>query len=133
MADGIKGAVGQLAVDVGEAVVKPVVDEVGKALEQGVQNVVSSPKQLTPAQQQQKQQQDAANLAEARRKVKFWQDLAAAQKAVREKQSKQQAQVQQVKANEKKVKQFEVVEKKKALTNVQLEGRKSEIKGRLGG
>jgi len=42
MSDGAKGNVGQLIADIGEAVVKPVVDEVGKAIEEGGQSIAGT-------------------------------------------------------------------------------------------
>lgn len=127
MADGVKG----VASDIGEAVVKPVVDEVGKAVEQGVQSVVSGPGVTTP-QQQQKQLEDAGKLSEARRKIKYWQDLETAQKAVRDKQKQEQQKVAQV-SQSKQIKQFEVVNKKKENMALQQAQRKTEIKKGVGG
>lgn len=53
---GIRGAVSEIGEQVQQAVVKPVKDQVGQALEEGAQSVVDTPKPQQQAQQQNSQQ-----------------------------------------------------------------------------
>jgi len=108
MSDGVKGAVAEAAKTVGEAVVKPVADEVGQVIEVGAQSVFGK----IPSQQnqQQKQRQDQLKIAEAQRRINWWKQIAAQQKSsqqgqVQEKMAKSQQQTQEIK-------QFEIVQKK---------------------
>lgn len=119
--------------DVGDAVVKPVADEVGKAIEQGVQAVVTGPKQLTPQQLQQKQVDKTNNLQEARRKIAWWRNLDEAQRKVREAEKQKQMQSLQVTQQQQQVKQFEITQKKKEDINLQRTKTKTEIKAGVGG
>lgn len=132
---GAKNIIGGTFEDVGEAVVTPIRDEVGKALEQGVQTVVSGPKTALPNKPQagNSKIETQKNLAEARRKIKWWQDLEEAQKRVREGQKQKQMQATQVVQEEKQIKQFEVVRKQKKDENLIRAQRKTEIKGGVGG
>lgn len=133
MSDSGKGPIGGTFEDVGEAIVKPVVDEIGKAIEAGVQ-AVTPQKTLDPATQQQKQISDQKNLVEARRKVEWWKALEAERNRVRQQnQQKLQAQGQQIQAKQQeKIKQFEIVKKKDniALKEAQF---KTEKRGGVGG
>lgn len=74
---------GQFAGEIKTAVAevaKDVKDAVGEMIEAGVQSVAGSP--LTPQQIQQKQQEDVKQLAEARRKLAFYQKTDAEQKKI---------------------------------------------------
>jgi hypothetical protein len=128
-----KNIIGGTFEDVSDAVVKPVSDEVGKAIESGVQAVVVGPKQLTPQQLQQKQTDTTNQLTEARRKITWWKSLDEAQKKVREEQKQKQMQTQQVDQQQKQVKQFEITQKKKEDINLQRAKTKTEIRGGVGG
>lgn len=113
MADGGSG-VKQFAGEMGQAasdVAKDIKDEVGQMVEQGVQSVVG-PK-LTPKQLQQKELERQKKMAEARRKIKWWQDIAAAQKAVREKEKQKELQRQQQTQQQQQIKQFTIEQKKR--------------------
>lgn len=137
MADGSVGAaISQGAKDIHEAVVKPVVDEVGKAIEEGVQAVVSGPKVLDPQAQQKKQEEEQKRKAWALRVIDWYKKLQDEQLKVRQAKQQQQMQVQQSDQQEKQVKQFKVMEeqkKKTEMTQLQRASRKSEIKGGMGG
>lgn len=132
--------------DISDAVVKPISDEVGKAIEQGVQAVVGGPKQLTPQPADAtrlsdegkamagKQAMEQANLIEARRKIAWWRALDEAQKKVREAEKQKQMQRKQVvQQQQQQVKQFESTQKKKEDLNLQRAKAKTEIKAGVGG
>lgn len=138
MNDGIKTGIGQAVADVGEAVVKPVVDEVGKALEEGVSSVVSGPKikPQDPLVQQQKQAEEAKRLSWARYVIDWYRRLQASQEKVRTQEQQKLAQIKQEETQENQGKQFEVIEQKRKeqqMNAVQLAGRKTEIKRGVGG
>lgn len=115
MADGgsgmkqFTGEMGQVAAEVA----KDVKDEVGQMIEQGVQSVVG--KQLTPQQVQQKQQDEQKQLAEARRKIKWYQDLTAAQKRVHEQEKQKQQQNQQAEQQQAENKKVEEAQRKQPI------------------
>ncbi len=141
MADGGKGPISGLRQNIGEAIVKPVVDEVGKALELGAQSVLNkSPQQpqtttpqLDPAQQQQIQMQEQVGLTDARRKIKYWQDLSAAQAKVREDQKRQEQERLKQDEKKKEVKQFQIQENKKQNIALQQAKTKTETRKGVGG
>ena len=94
--------VGEMKSTVAE-VAKDVKDTVGEMIEQGVQSVASP--QLTPQQIQQKQQDDANQIAEARRKIAFYKMTDEEQKSViqenRQKEAERiQAQQQEIQAKQ---------------------------------
>lgn len=70
-------------------VAQDIKDEVGQAIEQGVQSIAAPT--LTPQQVQQKQLQDQKDLAEARRKIAWYKKLDDSQKKVREASSQKEA------------------------------------------
>lgn len=131
----MKAGLSQVATDVKEAVVKPVVDEVGKAIEQGVQSVVN-PQSLDPAVQEKKKQEEEKKRQHVLRTIDWYKNIEDAQAKVRyEQQQKIQAKNQEEQQN-KQVKQFEVIEKQKKqaqLTHLEKESRKTELKGGVGG
>ena len=136
MSDGVKGAMQ----NIGEAVVKPVVDEVGKAIEVGVQSVLnrqpvqqSTTPQIDPLQQQQIKTTEQIGLVDARRKIKYWQDLGNAQAKVREDQKKKEQERLQEDPQKKKIKQFEIQEKKKENIALQQAKTKTEVRKGVGG
>lgn len=129
MSDGIKGLVS----DVGEAAVKPVVDEVGKALEQAAQSVVrgsgTGQNQNPP-----KPAEDQAKLVEARRKIAFWKNLADAQARVRAQEKAREEERLKAEEKKKEIKQFEVAKKQESLnTAVRAAQTRTEIKKGVGG
>ncbi len=136
MSDGIKGAVADTAQDISEGVVKPVRDEVGKAIEEGVQSVVGTPKALDPAAQQQKQQDEQKRLAWARHVINWYKNIQNAQEKVRAEQL-QKLQAKNAEEQQKKqVTQFEVLDKQKKrqeMSAAQIAARKTELKGGVGG
>lgn len=137
MADGVKGAVQ----NIGEAVVKPVAEEFGKAVEQGIQTVVQGPQNITPQQKpldvdQGRQLKEQKELAEARRKIAWWKSLGEAQREVREQEKQKKLQAQQsfgeAQDKQNQIKQFEVVKKKQDIALAAAQ-RKVEIKRGVGG
>ncbi|KKS70760.1 MAG: hypothetical protein UV41_C0014G0014 [Candidatus Daviesbacteria bacterium GW2011_GWA2_42_7] len=121
--------------DVGEAVVKPVTDEVGKAIESGVQSTVSGP-QIDPAVQQQKQMEDQKRKAWAIKVIEWNKNLQAAQAKVRqEAQQKTLQQKQEEDSQKQKVQQYKVVEqqKRQQVMAVQQAQTRTEVKKGPGG
>ncbi|MBI4035381.1 hypothetical protein HY383_00370 [Candidatus Daviesbacteria bacterium] len=116
MADsgGIKGIVAEVSQTTGE-VVKDVKDSVGQAIEQGAQSVAGT--QLTPQQLQQKELDRQKQLAETRRKLKWYQDLAVAQRKVREEEKQKLLQKQQLEEQEKQKKKMEEEQKKQLISS----------------
>lgn len=115
MADSGSG-VKQFSGEMGQAtseVIKDVKDEVGQMIEQGVQSIAG--KQLTPQQIQQKQLEEQQKLAQARRKIKWYQEIAAAQKRVREEERQKQQQRQQQEEQERQKKRLVEEQKKKVI------------------
>ena len=99
--------------DVGEAVVKPVSDEVGKAIEQGVQSTVSGP-QIDPAVQQQKQLEEQKKRNEAIWVINKYKKLDQAQLQVRQEARQKEMQKKQEEEQQKQqVQQYKVVEQQK--------------------
>lgn len=123
----VKPMIGSAIKTVGEAIVKPVADEVGKALEQGVQSVVSGPQsqqpQFTQGQIEQKRADEQSKYTEAQRKIQFWKKLDEEQRGVRETQRQTVQAKQQETAKKQEVKQFEIVEKKKETVVQQAQAR----------
>lgn len=132
MADG-RYPIGGTFEDVGEAVVKPVSDEVGKALEQGVQVVSGTGQQVSQANVQAKQIETRTRLAEARRKIKWWKDLEEAQKRVREGLKQKSFDSAQDRQKQQEIQQFEVSKKQQKNVTLERQKTKTEIKGGVGG
>lgn len=132
----IGGALKQAAVDVGEAVVKPVTDEVGKAVEQGAQSTFASP-QVDPAILQQKQVEGQKRKAWAIKVIEWNKNLQAAQQKVRQETQQKELQKKQEEQQQKeKVQQYRVIEQQKKqqqFSVAQLAERKAEIKRGPGG
>ena len=139
MSNGIKTGIGQVVADVGEAVVKPVVQEVGKAIEEGVQSVVSGPQPQQSQQHQppvEKQADEAKRLAWAKHVIEWNKNLQEAQAKVRQEEQQKMAQQKQEATQEKQVEQSEAIEQKRRtqqMNAAQLAGRKTEIKRGVGG
>ena len=123
----VKAAAAGAIRNVGEVVVKPAVDEVGKAIEQGVQSVIGGPQaqpQLTQGQIEQNRADEQNKYTEAQRKIQWWKKLDEEQRKVREQQkSLDAARDKQETAKKQKVKQFEIVEKKKETAVQQAQAR----------
>lgn len=121
MADGVKGTLSQLGADIQEAVVKPVTDEVGKALETGVKTVIHGPQStpVDPNLQAQKKVEEEKRKQWAHRVIDWHKNLANEQHKVRMQKQQKQTEETQVKQQEEQVK------------NVQLEQRKKQIPAEL--
>lgn len=142
---GIKANIGQFAADVGEALVDPVKDSVGEAIEQGVQAVVPTQKPIPQdPQEAQKQQQDQAKKQEENAKNLQWanQTIARYEKIeeeiaqIRMKKKQEEQQKQQEEQQEKQVKGFELQQqnqKSADLTALQNAKARTETKGGVGG
>lgn len=142
---GIKTGALQFAADVGETLIEPVKDQVGEAIEQGVQSVVSGPQQIPQNPQDiQKQQSDQANKqAENAKKLQWaqatiarYQKIDEEQAQVRMKKKQEEVAKQQEAQQEEQTEQFELQqqEQKSAdLTAIQRKARGIEIKGGVGG
>lgn len=136
MSDGFKSAVGQIGADMQEAVIKPVSDEVGKSIEQGVQSVVSGPPPVDPVSQQKKQEENQKKLAWAQKVIGWYKHMDDSQKKVRQEQQQKTQFEEQKEQQDKQVKQYKAVEKQQKgqqLTSVQQAARKTEIRGGVGG
>lgn len=138
MADGIGGALKQTATDIGEAIVKPVTDEVGKAIEEGAQQVTGSSqvKPLDPVVQQAKLVEDQKKRAWAIRVIEWNKKLQEEQQKVRQQNFQQDAGKKQEDQEKKKIKQFQIVEKQQKqmqMDATQKAARKTEMKGGVGG
>ena len=136
MADGGKSGIGQLATDIGEAVIKPVVDEVGKVIEEGAQSIVGTPKALDPAVQQKKKVEEEKRKQWALKVIDWNKQLELAQQKVRQENLQKLQAQQQEEQQKKQVKQFRVIEKQQKdqqLTQIQREATKAERKGGVGG
>lgn len=107
---GIKGAVAEAVKVAGEAVVRPVADELVRDLEVAGQSMSG---QMPSSQQiQQNQKADALKVADAQRRIQWWKDLAARQQLAtnQAEQATQQKQAEEKQGTE--IKQFEVVKKR---------------------
>lgn len=137
MSDSVKSNLGQLVSDIGEAAVKPVVDEVGKAIETATAPLVGqSPKPQSPADVQKKQQEEQKRKNYAIRVIEWNKKLQENQAKVRQQREQQLQARQQEEQRKSQVRQFELVEKEKKdqhLTATQLAARKTELKGGVGG
>lgn len=131
---GVKNIIGGTFEDIGEAVVKPVIAEVGHMIETGLQTKTPSPqkpKSQTPSDPK-SSQVDQTKMLEARRKIKYWKDLSDAQRKIREEAKQRQFQKTQVVEQESQVKDLEVIKKKEDFA-LKMAQRKTEIRGGVGG
>lgn len=141
MSDGGKSGLTQVTNELQESIVKPVVDEVGKAIEEGVQAVLGSGPMAVrpqdPAVEQKKKQEEAQRKQWALKVIDWNRKLQEAQTKVRQENQQQQMQQQQEEVEQKKVKQFKIIEKKQKqqqqLTQAQMAERKTELKKGVGG
>lgn len=136
MSDGAKSGIGQIAADINEVVVEPVKDEVGKALEQGVQSVVQGPQAIDPAKQQQKRAEEAKGKQHALNVIEWYRKIDEEQKKVRQEkqqQLQQQKQEEAGKKQEQQSKENQKQQRRQELTAVQVAERKTEVKRGVGG
>lgn len=120
--------------DVRESVVKPVMDEVGKALETGVTSVVQGPQQ-NPQDAPKKEEDRQKKLAAWRWRLEQLRKLEESQRKVREEAKQkemQKAQVVQAEKQKGQAEEFEIFKKKGDL-NLKRAQRKTEIKTGVGG
>ncbi len=143
MSDGIKAGIGQAVKDVGEAVVKPVADEVGKAIEEGVQSVVSGPKtnppigrQIDPVAQQKRHEDEAKRKTWAEHVINWNQQIQTSQDKVRQEEKQKLQAKKQEDQQKQEVKQYKAIEAQKKdqqITAIRREQTKTERKGGLVG
>lgn len=137
MSDGGKSGIAQAFQNIGEAIVNPMKDEVGKAVEQGKQSVFNTnTKPVDPQEEALKKQTEATKMAEAQRVFKFYKDLEEAQRKAREEDKRKQMMRMQgddQKKQEDQVKQFQIVQKKKENFALSAAKNKSETRKGVGG
>lgn len=134
MSDNFKGALSQVAEGVKEAVAKPVIDEVGKAIEEGVQSVTGSQKPLDPIAQQKKLEEEQKRKQWAIHVIKWNETLQQNQQQVRQQKQQEEQTKKEEEKKEEQVKQYKAIEKKQqesiALKQTQT---RTETKGGVGG
>lgn len=126
--------------DVGESinqsVVKPITDEVGKAIEVGDQFIVGTPVQ-TQQQRQDKTREDQQKISQWRWRLQKIKELSDKQKKIAEEQKQKEVQAKQAEEQTKKekfqIKQFEVFKKQKEVNPALASKGKMEIKRGVGG
>ena len=136
MDDTSRPNIGQIAVDVGEAVAAPIKDEVGKFIETGVQSVIgSTPKPIDPMEKQKRQAEELKKKQEANWVIERYQALDQAQAQVRQQQAQEIQKKQQEQQQKQQVKQYEIVQKQKQAINTQVREAqtKAEVKRGVGG
>lgn len=135
MSGGIKGAIQQLPADVSEAVVKPVIDEVGKVLEEGASTVVYGPPPLkvNPQVQAQKKADDEKKKAWALGVIEWNKKLSEEQSRVRMEEKQKNLQAEADKKQEERVRQFKIEEKKRAIPAALAARNTTEAKKGVGG
>jgi len=131
---GVKNVIGGTFEDVGEAIVKPVADEVGKAIETGTQAVVYgvNPSGQDPKQQAQKEEDRQKKISNWRWFLQKHQEQKAASDKVRQDNKQAQFQQTQVVQQEKQVQNLETQKKKQNIALKQATT-KTESKGAIGG
>ncbi len=146
MSDGSGGgALSKIGGLVSEAVVKPVQDEVGLALETAISSITgqgamvttpTDPNQAAKTQQEQTQrtQQEEQKKANIRSYIQNLQTDEQRFTTQKQKDTQQKYQKQQEEQQEKQVKQFEVMKKQERAQSINLAAAKNkEIKGGIGG
>ena len=134
----IGGTFEDVSETINQSVVKPVTDEVGKAIEAGIQSVVGG-STVTPQDKQKKNLEDQQKIAQWRWRLQKLKELEEAQTKVREEQKQKSLdyardkQEEQAKKDKTEVKEFEVFKKQKEVNpEIQAKG-KAEIKRGVGG
>lgn len=142
---GVKAVIGQFARDSGEALVEPVKDEVGEAIEQGAQAVIAGSKPVSqdPVAQQKfqeeqakKQEENQKNMQWAETTIARYQKIDEEQAQERMKKKQEEQMKQQETQQEEQTKQFELQKQEQKsvdLTALQRKARGTEIKGGVGG
>ncbi|MDO8498167.1 MAG: hypothetical protein Q7S44_00010 [bacterium] len=139
MSDGGRSGIGQMVGEIQEAVVKPVVDEVGKAIEEGAQAVAGTGQfavKVDPQAEQKKKTDEAQRKQWALRVIEWNKKLQEAQARVRQEQQQKEMGKRNEEEEKKKVKQFETFEKQQKRQQVQQVAeaqRKTEIRKGVGG
>ena len=130
----MKNPIGGTFEDIGEAVVKPVVDEVGKAIETGTQAVVygSNPPGQDPKLAAQKEADRQKKIADWRWVLQKQKEQASAVAKVREESKQKQFQQTQVKQQEKQVKDLQTAKRKENIA-LKRATTKTEVRGGVGG
>jgi|SRR3989344_1174890 len=132
----IGGTFEDIGENLNQSVVRPVTDEVGKAIEAGMQSVVGG-QRMDPQQKLKKEEEDKKKLSEWRWRLQKLKELDEVQKKIREdemrkKLSKQKAEQQSQQKN-KQAKQFEVFKKQKEVNPEIGSKGKAELKRGVGG
>lgn len=111
---GVKNVIGGTFEDIGEAVVKPVVDEVGRAIETGTRAVAygANPPGQDPKQSSQKETDRQKKISDWRWVLQKQQEQANAQTKVRQEYKQKHFQETQVVEQERKAKNLQVTKKK---------------------
>lgn len=135
MSDGAKANIGQLVALVGEAVVNPVKEEVGRALEEGVSGVLGTPIAQQDPNARQKRLADEANRKQHAEKVIAWyQKIDQEQAKIRQQKLQEQQSKQQEESQKKQVQQFELSKRNQPPPQAVAEAqRKTEVKKGIGG
>lgn len=142
---GIAAGIGQFAQDVGEALVEPVKDQVGEAIEQGVQAVAPPKQQPSPqtpqqlreqqAEQVKKREEEKKRLDWAQATIARYQKIEEEQAAVRAKKKQEEQVKQQEEEVEKQELGFELQQKEQKSQDIALQQAKTktEVRGGVGG
>lgn len=139
-----KQIIGGTFEDIGEAVVKPVIDEVGRAAEQGIQTTVHGPTYqptTNPSQDQtarvanenQRAAVDQGKAAEVRRRLNWIANLQQGQKKEEQQKKQKITEEEQQEQQKKQIIQFESVKKENKNIALQRVQQQKEIKGGVGG
>lgn len=140
MSNGIKSMMGGAVKNVGEAVVKPAINELGKDAEEGVNSVFGTPQnQTSQTNQQTPQQLQSQNLRKQEDENKkrnlqmFFQKLTEGQQrevGIRRSEDEKKKKEDKEKQEKKEVKQFEIIqnEKKQEDVTIAQKQRRTEIR-----
>lgn len=121
---------------VAEAVVKPVADEVGKAIEEGITSIIQGPqavKTLNPQVQAKKKVDEDKRRQWALKVIDWNRKLSEDQSKVKMQNQQKQSQEEQKKKQEEQVKQFKVEQKKKEIPAALAARNTSETRKGVGG
>lgn len=127
----VKNVVGGTFEDINEAVVKPVISEVGQMIETGVKTSMGY-NPPDPNEQKKKETDRQKKIAEWRWRLSQQNKLAEAQRKVRDEEKLKKLQKAQVENQESQTSQLEVAKKKENLAVRQAQT-KTEIRGGVGG
>lgn len=134
MSDGVKNIAGQVIADVGEAVVTPVKDELGKAIEEGASTTFGIPINIDPLAQQKKREEEEKGKQQAEKVIDWYQKIDQAQAKVRQEKMEELQKKQQEENQQKQAKQYQVIQRQKQLPQAVAEAqRKTEVKKGIGG